>query len=102
MGRIYTLDGKLLTGSPEVRIKDKLYIVDDRTSTVKKMMQLNTNDEQAILELAYGKKAYAEIEALDLPFQAYLEVVKLTVAAMTGEDPEEINARFQSSSQETK
>ena len=102
MGKIYTLDDKLLVGSPEVRIKDKLYPVDDRTSTVKKLMKLDANDDKAILELAYGEKAYAEIEALDLSFAAYLEVVKLTVAAMTGEEPEEVNARFQNAIQKTK
>lgn len=31
MAKIYTLDGKLLTERPEIRIGDKIYAVDDRT-----------------------------------------------------------------------
>jgi len=30
MGKLYTLDDKLLIGSPEIRIGDKVYPVDDR------------------------------------------------------------------------
>ena len=44
MGKLYTLDNKLLVGSPEVRIGDKMYPVDDRTSTVKKMTALKEKD----------------------------------------------------------
>ncbi len=36
MGKLYTIDGKLLTNTPEIRIGDKVYPVDSRTSTVKK------------------------------------------------------------------
>lgn len=97
MGKVYTLDGKLLTGCPEVRIKDKLYAVDDRTSNVKAIMKLmdgkkNSTDfdeVDKVLELAFGKQAWREIEALELPFPAYQELLKLTISAMTGEEPQD-------------
>lgn len=40
MGRMYTLDNKLLCGSPEVRIGERVYPIDDRQKTVKKAMKL--------------------------------------------------------------
>ena len=97
MGKLYTLDNKLLVGSPEVRIGDKMYPVDDRTSTVKKMTALKEKDnsDEEILKLAFGNAAYSEIKAMDMPFKAHLQLIKIAVAAMTGEDEEEIDARFQ-------
>ena len=97
--KMYTLDEKLLTGCPEIRIGDKVYPVDSRTSTVKKMGKMNDmNDDGEILRLALGEKAAKEVEAMDMPFPAYLELIKLLVAAMTGEDEEDVNARFQEKS----
>ena len=37
MGKLYTVDHKLLTETPEVRIGDKVYAVDHRQKTVRKM-----------------------------------------------------------------
>ncbi len=93
MAKMYTLDDKLLIGSPEVRIGDKVYPVDDRMSTVKKLDKINTEDSDAIIKLAFGDKA-KEIIGMDLPFAAYIQLVKIVVAAMTGEDAEEVDARF--------
>ncbi len=94
MGKMYTLDKKLLIGSPEIRIGEKVYAVDDRTKNVKRILKLFKNSEkddfentEEALRLAFGEK-YKEIEALDLPFAAYQELTALVIAAMTGEDPE--------------
>ena len=40
MGKLYTLDGKLLTETPELRIGEKVYPVDSRQKTVKKILAL--------------------------------------------------------------
>ena len=40
MGKLYTLDGKLLTETPEIRIGEKVYPVDSRQKTVKKILAL--------------------------------------------------------------
>lgn len=97
MARMYTFDNKLLCGSPELRIGDKVYSIDDRKNTVKKAMKLfkkNSDDEMEtsdeILKLAFGKQ-YKEIEAMDMSFAAYQELVLMTIAAMTGEDPEKLH-----------
>lgn len=100
MGKLYTIDEKLLVGGPEVRLGDKVYPVDDRQKTVKKLMKLVDKDAsgEAIdeaLKLALGAKAYQEIDAMNLPWPAYQQLFEVTVAAMTGEEPEEVSARFQ-------
>lgn len=102
MGKMYTLDKKLLCGSPEIRIGEKVYPVDDRKSNVMKIMQLykKSRDESAdgmestekALELAFGK-GYKEIESLDLPFAAYQELIELVIAALTGEEPADYEER---------
>lgn len=89
----YTLDGALLTETPEVRIGDKFYKVDNRTSTVKKLQSTSQDDVDGILELAFGEQAQEIIE-MDMPFPAMLELTMITVAAMTGETVEEVRARF--------
>lgn len=100
MGKLYTLDDKLLIGRPEIRIGDKVYPVDDRKKTVDKLSKIDSEDTDAILKLAFGEAAAKEIDAMDMPFAAYLQLVKLVVAAMTGEDEETVEGRFREARQE--
>lgn len=98
MGRMYTLDKKLLCGSPEIRVGDKVFPVDDRQKTVRKAMELfedkasesesrNESFEKMdkVLELAFGEN-YKEIEEMELSFTASNELMKIVIAAMTGEE----------------
>nr|DAJ22104.1 MAG TPA: hypothetical protein [Siphoviridae sp. ctKRf14] len=103
MGKLYTLDGKLLTESPEIRIGEKIYPVDNRQKTVAKLQetianQENPNDLMAgvanVLALALGEKAAQEVENMNMPYPAYQQLFELVIAAVTGEDPEEVGARF--------
>ena len=101
MAKMYTLDKKLLIGSPEIKIGDTVYPIDDRNKTVRKVMKLSeqlkdkkedSNVEEfevidQIFELAFGTK-YKEIEKLDLSFRAYLDLVDIVIDAMTQGDPE--------------
>ena len=106
MGKLYTLDKKLLIGSPEIEIGDNKYPIDDRTKTVRKVMKLSAQLEEdedenkespekfdviaQIMELAFGTKFRDVDEALgDLPFKAYLEIIDMVIDAMTNGDPEE-------------
>ena len=105
MAKLYTLDEKLLTDAPEIRVKDKLYPVDNRQKkTVRKLMQINTDQMDGsqvskqmdqTLKLALGEKAFAEIDKMDLPFPAYQKLFELVMAAMTGEEEQAMEQRFQ-------
>lgn len=105
MGKMYALDKKLLIGSPEIQIGDKVFQVDDRNKTVRKVIKLSEqledkdngkeNEEtpekfeviDQILELAFGSK-YKDLVDLELPFRAYLDLIDIVLDAMTHGDPE--------------
>lgn len=102
--KMYTIDGALLCEQPEIRIDDKVYPVDDRKSTVEKIMKKSDEEQtgdgnmkmmEETLQLALGKDAAAEIAKMDLHFAAYLRVFETVMAIITGETPEEVSARFQ-------
>lgn len=102
MAKMYTLDNKLLTEKPEIRIGDKVYAVDDRAKTVKKLKDLKEEGDNAsniIFEMALGKDAAKEIEAMELSMAAEMSLVEIITAAMLGEDTEVVKARFQKSAE---
>lgn len=94
MGKMYTLDKKLLCSSPEIRIGEKVYPVDDRKNTVIKVTKLFNDSKGDVekvdeaLELAFGEN-FKEIDEMDLPFAAYQKLFELVIAAMTGEEPKD-------------
>lgn len=88
---MYTLNQEFLEPKAEIRIGEKIYAIDDRTSTVKKVMHLtrqqgkDTEQQmEEVLRLVLGEAAYSEIEQLDLPFGAYLQLFEMAVDAITG------------------
>lgn len=102
MAKMYTLDSKLLTGTPEIRIGDKVYPVDDRQKTVKKILDicdknaeeknLDTIDE--VFKLAFSPKDFKEIDNADLSWAAYQELFEIVISAVTGHEKDEIGERF--------
>lgn len=101
--RMYTLDSKLLCGSPEIRIGEKIYAVDDRKNTVKKAMKLfneKKNDTEKdefdyideLFKLAFGENA-KEIIEMDISYSAYSKIAELVISAMTGEEPEKLKEK---------
>lgn len=104
MGKLYTFDDKLLTETPEIRIGEKIYAVDNRYKTVNTMQKIDTSNENSVkdmLKLAFGKEAANELNIDEMPFPAVYSLFKLAVAAMTDEDPEEVEARFQKSKEQS-
>lgn len=105
MAKMYTLDKKLLIGSPVIQIGDTgvSVTIDDRTKTVRKVAKLSKregdkdgedidlNDE--LLKTVLTPADYKKVEELDLPFAAYQQLIKLATAALTGDDPEEESFR---------
>ncbi len=111
MAKMYTLDDKLLIGSPEIRIGDEIFMVDDRKKNVEKLLKLydgNDNDDNTTnitkldecMKIALGTAGFKKLEALNLSWAAYQEVFSLIMSAVTGEDPEKVKVRF-SESEET-
>lgn len=103
MAKLYTLDHKLLTDTPEIRIGEKIYAVDNRQKTVKKIQEVSRdikNDDpyegiEKVLEMALGAEAAQKIDELNMPYPAYQKMFELVMAAVTGEEPEAITDRFQ-------
>ena len=108
MGKLYTLDKKLLIVSPEIEIGDNKYSIDDRTKTVRKVIKLskqlsNVKDDETIdqfevidriFELAFGTKAQEVEEVVgDMSFETYQEIIEIIIDAMTGGDPDEFAAK---------
>lgn len=105
MGKMYTLDHKLLTETPEIRVGDNIYAVDNRLKTVKKIREVSKDIQEdpyegiaAVLELALGEKAAKAVEEMNMPHPAYQQLFELVMAAVTGEEPE--TARFQAGTAE--
>lgn len=90
MGKLYTLDGKLLTETPEIRIGEKVYPVDSRQKTVKKILALADDESVPMgerideaLKLALGDENAVEIDRMDMPFPAYQRLFELVMNAVT-------------------
>ena len=67
-----------------------------------KLDTANVENVSKILELALGQKAAKEVEEMNLPFAAYQQLLEIIIAAMTGEEPEEVSARFQKAKETAK
>lgn len=115
MGKLYTLDNKLLVETPEIRVGEKVYAVDNRQKTVLKIQKVSegmtgpdaTPDKantamQEIMKLAFGPQAAKEIDGLNMPYPAYQRLFALLMAAVTGEDEDEYDARFRQAQAEAR
>ena len=97
--RIIDTGNKILTGDnhPQLKIGDKLYIVDDRKSTWDKIQAIQADDsiegkeqDEEILILALGEKAVDELVTPEISFQGFNALVFYVMAAITGEDYDEL------------
>ena len=95
--RIIDTGDAILAGDnhPQLKIGDKLYLVDDRKSTWDKIQQVQKrggdNADAEILALALGKEAVAELDNnSDLSVSGYTNLSFYVLAAITGEDYEDL------------
>lgn len=94
MAKMYTLDDKLLVGTPEIRIGDSVYPIDDREKTVKKIMKLFDEEDvkdsidniDKVLALVFAPKDYKKIDAMNMRYEAYQELLSIVMAAIMGAD----------------
>ena len=101
MAKLYTLDDKLLTEVPEIRVGDKVYPVDNRQKTVMAIQRAMESADadpadqmSAALRLALGEQAERELSARNLPYPAVQALFTLVLAAVTGEEAEAVQRRF--------
>lgn len=95
MAKMYTLDKKLLVGTPEIRIGDKCYTVDDREKTARKVIAICNREDgndfdkvDEVLKCVLTSKDFKEIDGMNLPYAAYQELFNLIISAVMGEDPD--------------
>lgn len=95
--RIIDTGDAILSGDnhPQLKIGDKLYLVDDRKSTWDKIQQVQEkggdNVDAEILTLALGKEAVAElVNNSDISVSGYTNLSFYVMAAITGEDYEDL------------
>lgn len=95
--RIINTGDAILSGDnhPQLKIGDKLYLVDDRKSTWDKIQQVQErggdNVDAEILALALGKEAVAElVNNSDISVSGYTNLSFYVMAAITGEDYEDL------------
>lgn len=95
--RIIDTGDAILSGDnhPQLKIGDKLYLVDDRKSTWDKIQQAQEkggdNVDAEILALALGKEAVAElVNNSDISVSGYTNLSFYVMAAITGEDYEDL------------
>ena len=95
--RIIDTGDAIISGDnhPQLKIGDKLYLVDDRKSTWDKIQQVQKrggdNADAEILALALGKEAVAElVNNSDISVSGYTNLSFYVMAAITGEDYEDL------------
>ena len=91
-----TASPHLQTQSKEIRIGEKVYKVDDREKTVKKVMALYNNGDKKDIEkidemfkLAFEPAAAKEISEMNMPWAAYQKLSEIVISAMTGQEDTE-------------
>lgn len=95
--KIIDTKGDILTGDnhPQLKIGDKLYLVDDRLSTFKKIQNIRENGgddvDEEIIKLALGKDAANELlKKNDITFQGFANLTFFILSAITGQDYDEL------------
>jgi len=93
--KLYTVDGALLTETPELRIGDKIYKVDNRKSAVMKANDLVKADQEhadeILIRIHLGETAAKEITKMDLPLPAIKAILinlRAAIEGITYEDAE--------------
>lgn len=100
--KLYTVDGAMLTETPEIRLGDKIYKVDNRFSTVKRVGKAVGADPENEIEITLkeclGAAAAKEILAADYSISVMREIILMISAAVSDITVEEARARFQDAS----
>ena len=101
MAKHIDISAKITGERPTVAFSGKTYEVDNGKNNMLLLQQYMTEKHSDVellihaLELLLGKKASAEVDALNLPLNELQTVYIAVMAAAAGEDYDEAMARFQ-------
>ena len=88
----------MLFRSPEIRIGDKIYEIDNRLSAYERINERvkagDGSEFEIIIGEALGCENYAEIVGADLPYGVMQDVVIIILAAIQDLTVEEARSRF--------
>lgn len=108
MAKIYSTDGKILTGDnfPQIQIGKELFVVDDRKSIYDKIQKVvneskrnpqeDKDYDMEVIKLALGNENAKKIAKLDLSVRSFNELTKYIMAAIQGIEYEEIDKAMSS------
>lgn len=105
MAKHIDISSRITMERPTVTFCGKTYEVNNTKNTMLLLQQYMSEDHGDIetvgrtLEMLLGKDAAAELDALNLPLDEIKTVFIAVMAAASGEDYEEAEARFQKSQQ---
>ena len=105
MAKHIDISSRITLEKPTVTFCGKTYEVNNTKNTMLLLQQYMSEDHGDIetvgrtLEMLLGKDAAAELDALNLPLDEIKTVFIAVMAAASGEDYEEAEARFQKSQQ---
>jgi len=95
---LYTVDKDRLEKRPEIRIRDKVYVIDNRLSTFERMRReldkANSAEMGVVISHGIGHDAYVELMEMDLPFGVMEDIVIIILAAIQDLEVEEARKRF--------
>ena len=102
MSKVIDISAKLTNERPKLKLsEDKIYEIDDRKNTILKMNQKMKNADlddvefiDEMIAMLLGKEAAKEIDKMNLSISAYKHIMIAIIAAVTGEEYEEAEARF--------
>lgn len=90
LNREYKFDYENKSKLPTIQIKDRIFTINNRMSNLKKLDDLRENGEDtkdtdlAFFDVLLGEGAGAFIEELDLPVDAFGDLVEMLMEAVQG------------------
>jgi len=95
---MYQISEDRIRVRPEIRLGDKIYSVDNRLSTYRRISAglegQGVDELEVVLGEALGRQAYEEILGMDLSFAVMQEMVVIVLAAIQDLPLEEARRRF--------
>jgi len=95
---VYSVDSEKLNKRPEMRVGDRVFVIDNRLSTFERMRKeldkSDTAEMGVVMSFGLGHDAYLELVEMDLPYAVMEEIVIIVLAAIQDLEVDEARRRF--------